>query len=383
MARVKQIKKVPIERRGLVSPEVLSYDEDNLYPQRIWWMIAGSNSAMMAARELSDNILCDGFVNDNVSNHKNDNGRTLGEVLSNIAWDWARFGAAYLVVQYDATGKAVNVYNMAFEQVRIKLNADYKNDSKVRAYKVFNNWERSADLSTDVNTAKEYPAYNPESVLSEIEACGGIENYPGQIIEISKIKYKGYPLSTFHTVQNEMSVEQLNGTYLRRQFDSGFLSNSIIEFQEIEGNDDNDIDSLNEEFENGIASMAGADASCSVLTIRRKIMDETQSVRRTELNTPINKDLYNAYLEPIRKNICMAAYNLPVALVDLSVIGGGLSASGEIIKELRKMYREKLLPVRNLISETLAKIFESEYSVFAIDDKLNQVNANENVNTNN
>lgn len=365
--------KPPIVRVGNTSDDVLNYDSDNMYPQRIWWLLAASNTGMAAANEMASNIVCDGFANQKLGEHLNAHNDSLNNILSKIAFDYARFGGYYLNVQYNALGKAVNVYHIPFEYVRIKLNDDYKKDSIVRAYKVFNNWERSSDLSNETKKATEYKAYNPDSVLAEIEEVGGIENYNGQILCVARTKFKGYPMSPFHTVQNHLNIEHLNSVYLMRQFSNGFKDCSIIEFEEIQGSDGEGYNP-NEEFMDALSSMRGADAASSFLAIQRPVMTDQASVRRTDLSSHVDKDLYKAYLEPISKQICMAAENLPLALIDISVLGGGLNTSGSILVELRRTYRERLLSIRNDISQSLARVFGVSELEFQIDDKLNQVN---------
>lgn len=372
MSNVTVIKQ-PLSRKGLTSADIISYDDDNLYPQKVWWLIAASKTAIKAAGKMAENIECDGFTNQAIGMHKNAHRQTLNEILSLISFDMARFNGAYLLIQYNALGQAVNVYHIPFEYVRIKANEDYKMDSKVRAYKVFNNWEKASDLNTDVQDAKEYNAYNPESVLAEIEEAGGIENYAGQLYEISMIKYKGYPLSPFHAVRDEMEIERQNSMFLKRKFSNGFMDCSVIEYQSFDGANDEE-SSNNQAFEQGLKSMTSAENAASFVTVTRDMFaDNTPLIRKIDLSTPIDKDLYKAFTEPLKKDICGAAENLPIGLIDSTMIQAGMSSGGDIIKELRKMYRESLLRYRNKISESLAIIFGSDYATFAIDDKLNQV----------
>lgn len=381
MSSIRLIKaEQPITRSGISSSDVISYDSDNIYPQRIWWLLAASTTGISAAQAMADNIECDGFANSQIGIHENMNGDSLNDILTKISFDIARFGGYYLNIQYNALGEAVNVYHIPFEQVRIKMNSDYKEDSRVREYKVFNNWEKSSDLSTDISKAVDYKAYNPDNVLSEIEAVGGIENYSGQILCVSKRKFKGYPLSPFHTVQSQLDAEALNATYVRRQLSNGFKDCSIVEFEEIQNSSDESGTDVNDEFMGTLAAMQGANAASSFLAIKRPIMNEQSSVRVTPLNTAVDKDYYRALLEPLQKSICMAANNLPIPLIDMTSVTGSLNTSGNIITECRKMYRESLLSYRNMISSSLAKIFGVSEDMFLIDDKLNQVNANVNNN---
>ena len=74
------------------------------------------------------------------------------------------------------------------------------------------------------------------------------------------------------------------------------------------------------------------------------------------VGTPIESSLYIAYNEPLRKDIAVACYNVPIPLIDSSLISFS-NASGEVIKEMQKVYRRSLSKVRMRISRDLSYIF--------------------------
>ncbi len=81
--------------------------------------------------------------------------------------------------------------------------------------------------------------------------------------------------------------------------------------------------------------------------------------------------LVPAYVEPLRKDIAIAPYNKPLPLIDSSLLTFS-NASGEVIKELQKVYRNSLLKVRERISRELSQLFNIDPSLTEIRNKFDE-----------
>ena len=115
--------------------------------------------------------------------------------------------------------------------------------------------------------------------------------------------------------------------------------------------------------------MMGSENAGSVLTVRdENVATDKPFIKVDQLGSPIDKDLYRAYVEPLRKDIAIAAYTIPLPLIDSSLLTFS-NASGEVIKELQKVYRNSLAKVRERISRELAQVFNVDLSVTEIDNK--------------
>ena len=124
-------------------------------------------------------------------------------------------------------------------------------------------------------------------------------------------------------------------------------------------------DAEQDDFRSALTDLMGSDNAGAVLTVRDdNMMDSDRPfIKVDQVGSAIDKELYKAYVEPIRKDIAIAAWNLPIPLMDSSAVSY-TNASGEVIKELQRVYRRSLLKVRNRISRELFQLFnvDSEYT---------------------
>lgn len=346
---------------------VINYGEGNLYPQEIAELIYASKTASAAVEKMTENIICEGFKNKEFAEMTNGNGCNMNDVLEATANDVARFKGWAWVVQYGLTPAGYqprNVYNVPFEYVRAEMNDNYKNDPTVKSWRVFNNWEKQSVKSTSVKgNSIVYPTYNPESFAAEVEECGGIENHKGQLLYVNLSTTRPYPISTFHAVRNEMGAEDKNGRYVNRTLGRGFHMCSIVSHGDFE------TEQAQQEFRDTLAEMMGSENAGSVLTVRdENVATDKPFIKVDQLGSPIDRELYRAYVEPLRKDIAIAAYNIPLPLIDSSLLTFS-NASGEVMKELQRIYRNSLAKVRDRISRELYQVFGLDPSVTEIENK--------------
>lgn len=71
--------------------KVINYGGDNLYPQTISNLIYASKTAYSAVEKISENIICEGFEDEEFANKTNGHGCNMNDVLDATANDVARF----------------------------------------------------------------------------------------------------------------------------------------------------------------------------------------------------------------------------------------------------------------------------------------------------
>ena len=345
--------------------KIMNYGSDNLYPQNIANLIYASKSATAAVEKATENIMCEGFANPEFAARTNANGQNMDDILEATANDVARFKGWAWIIQYGFTPSGfapVNIYPVPFEFVRAELSDNYMKNPKVYKWKVFNNWDRTnVKASNPSENSTTYPTYDPANFMNEVnEDYGGdFTSHPGQLLYVNLGTTKPYPLSTFHAVQNEMGAEEKNGKYVNRTLGRGFHMLSIVTHGRFEE------DAEQDDFRSALEDLMGSDNAGAVLTVRDdNMMDSDRPfIKVDQVGSAIDKDLYKAYVDPIRKDIAIAAWNLPMPLMDSSAVSY-TNASGEVIKELQRVYRRSLLKVRNRISRELFQLFnvDSEYT---------------------
>ena len=347
--------------------KIITYGDGNLYPQEIANLIYASKTASAAVEKLTENIICEGFKNEEFRNITNDNGYNMDDILENTANDLARFKGWAWIVQYglrEGGYVPVGVYNVPFEYVRAEKSENYLKDPKIYKWRVFNNWDRQTVKATQVmQNSTVYNTYDPKNAPNEIADCGGLENYNGQLLYVNLCTTRPYPISTFHSVRNEMDAENKNGKYVSRTLGRGFHMCSIVTHGEFE------TDQEQQDFTDTLAEMMGSENAGSVLTVRNNNIEQKDKfITVDQLGSPIDRELYKAYVEPLRKDIAISAYNIPLPLIDSSLLTFS-NASGEVIKELQKVYRNSLSKVRQRISRELAQMFGVDISFTEINNK--------------
>lgn len=350
--------------------KVINYGDGNLYPQEIAELIYASKTASAAVEKMTENIICEGFKNKDFAEKTNGNGYNMNDILEATANDVSRFKGWAWIVQYGVTPsgyRPIDVYNVPFEYVRAELHANYQKDPTVKRWRVFNNWLKDSIKATSVEqNSTVYPTYDPDNFAAEVEECGGIENHKGQLLYVNLGTTRPYPLSLFHAVRNEMGAEDKNGRYVNRTLGRGFHMCSIVSHGDFE------TEAAQEDFRNTLSEMMGSENAGSVLAVRdENVGTDKPFIKVDQLGSPIDKDLYKAYVEPLRKDIAIAAYNIPLPLIDSSLMTFS-NASGEVIKELQKVYRNSLAKVRYRISRELFQIFDLDPAITEIKNKFEE-----------
>lgn len=338
-----------------VSEKIVGYGDGNLYPQIISELIYASKTASLSVERLSEAIECEGFKNREFGEIKNAHGDNMDDILNMLAYDVARFRGCAVIVQYGGDYRPKMIYPVPFEYVRAGLNKDYLTNPVIHKYVVFNNWDRQNIKSTVLDKmAVTYPAFNPDSFANEVIEYGGIENHPGQLLYMNFFTTKPYPLSPFHAVQSEMQAEAMNSTYVERTLTRGFHMCSIVSHGDFTEQEEQD------NFVNGLKEIMGAQGAGSALLVRDDNLMLPQSrpfIKVDQLGTPIDANLYKAYNEPLKKDIASQAYNIPIPLVDSSLISFS-NASGEVVKEMQKVYRRSVTKLRSKLSREIARALD-------------------------
>ena len=338
-----------------VSEKIVGYGDGNLYPQIISELIYASKTASLSVERLSEAIECEGFKDRTFGEIKNAHGDNMDDILNMLAYDVARFRGCAVIVQYGGDYRPKMIYPVPFEYVRAGLNKDYLTNPVIHKYVVFNNWDRQNIKSTVLDkTAVTYPAFNPDNFANEVIEYGGIENHPGQLLYVNFFTTKPYPLSPFHAVQSEMQAEAMNSTYVERTLTRGFHMCSIVSHGDFAEQEEQD------NFVRGLKEIMGAQGAGSALLVRDDSTMLPQSrpfIKVDQLGTPIDANLYKAYNEPLKKDIASQAYNIPIPLVDSSLISFS-NASGEVVKEMQKVYRRSVTKLRSKLSREIARAMD-------------------------
>ena len=207
---------------------IQSYGADNLYPQNIVAITSSSGTAQLCLDRYEKFVEGYGFDNEFLAEYKvNRDGDTLDDLLKLVAGDLTRHGGFALHVNYNVLGQITEINHYPFEQCRleekddrgfvahIKTHIDWKGDTTKNGKRVFVN-ESSIQTFNVFNP-------DPEVVMKEIEACGDIEAYKGQILWVSKDGKNQYPTPIYDPAVTDISTDEGLGNIKYRNVRNNFL----------------------------------------------------------------------------------------------------------------------------------------------------------------
>ena len=147
--------------------KIIPYDKDNLYPNKIKSIAQRSGTTMSAIGTLSSFISGEGF--EGMNQIVNSECATLWDILRHITVSKAMYNGFALHFNYNMLGQLSEITPINFEFVR------WSKD--LNKYIVNSDWSRRNRRNEEF----EYHQYNPKTVIAEINSCGGIEKYAGQV----------------------------------------------------------------------------------------------------------------------------------------------------------------------------------------------------------
>lgn len=208
-----------ILKRENKSNDVLSYDEDNVYPQRIKDILNASGTAKRSTEVYAKFIIGGGFKDKlfykSVVNEK---GLTADKLLRFAANDFSEMGGCAYHINYNGLLQKTDISNIPFEYCRIGCS------SKAGMIAVYDDWDCTKKNRIDLNEIKWYHRYINDKtiILSQIASVGGILNYNGQI------KYPAnYPLAPVDPVIEDVLSDKNIKTFTEKELKNGFNPSMI------------------------------------------------------------------------------------------------------------------------------------------------------------
>lgn len=205
-----------------------SYGDDNLYPQNIMAITGASGTAQLCLNRYEKFVEGYGFNNDFFSEMTvNREGVTMDDLLHQVAGDITHFGGFALHINYNVLGQITEVNFMPFEQCRLEETDDAGNVAHILTHCDWKgdktkNGQKQQVLEKFINR---FDVFNPapDVVMKQIDACGGIESYKGQILWLSMDGKNQYPVPLYDAVITEISTDEGLGNIKYRNVRNNFL----------------------------------------------------------------------------------------------------------------------------------------------------------------
>ena len=217
------------------------WGENNDYPQSVKEIVNASATGKPCVNTYGKFIGGKGFADISVAEMViNRFGQTNDYLLSLIKDDYSHFGAFAIHVNYDLNGKITEKQHIPVETCRFEqLDENFQ----------FNRIALHQDWGQRFTNLKRFRKedivfinlFNHDTVLQEIELCGGIENYKGQIFFFSNQGDKTYPLPIFDNVITDMNTEEGISNVSNRNARNSFMPSCVfIDKRNTQNSIDND-----------------------------------------------------------------------------------------------------------------------------------------------
>ena len=224
--KISNIKAEPdrVETTDNTSLNIQLYGKNNDYPQKLKQVTAASGTAISCISTYAKFIQGGGFSDPAFYRMKvNSAGLTNDQLLSFVSKDIADFKGFSLHFNYNVLGEITDINFVPFEHCRMVLEDQ---NGRVEKIAVHRDWTKRKRLTTINSTTIQYiDKFNPipEVVRHQIQACGGIEQYKGQILWYSFDGEGVYPKPLYDSVITDISTEAGISNVLYRNVRYNFL----------------------------------------------------------------------------------------------------------------------------------------------------------------
>lgn len=346
--------------------KIVEFGDKNDYPQLIEMLINSSKTGKAVSKIYSNFLSGQGFENDAINNiviATDARGKkvTLYDLLRQTCTNLAKNNGAYIHLDLNLNKEVANPKPIPFKFCRFTATDDYKYSPKIAVY---DNWERSNDTTVNRNNTfdkkniKEYNVFNlnDAAFLSQIQNCGGIENFNGQVYFLFLDNEFLYPLSPFDSVYLDLDTEAQISIFKNNTIRNGFFDKTIFRTA-------TQTDSDRELLTSKIHNMMGADGD-NVLVIEDDINPDSGELEKNngfvvdKIQAQISPDLFENWEKSVANSIRKVVNGLPAVLIDYEE--GKLSTtSGESIIQATNFFNAMTQSERKSISQAFSEIFKN------------------------
>lgn len=257
---------------------IQNYGLSNDYPQKIKTVTSASVTAKGCISTYQKFMQGGGFAD--LLFYKsiiNSRGLVCDQLLNRIAKDIADYGGFSLHVNYNLLGKITDVSHVPFEHCRMAIEDESTGCvHKIALHRDWTRLKRKTVISK--NTIQYIDVYNPikEVVLAQIEACGGIDNYKGQIYYFSLDGDFIYPKPIYDAAITDISTESGISNVIYRNARMNFMPAGMLirKTSQRSGIDNKDGRPLPDTFSQSFKKFQGDENACKIIDVEVEFGEE-------------------------------------------------------------------------------------------------------------
>ncbi|WP_165022137.1 hypothetical protein [Dysgonomonas sp. ZJ279] len=324
----------------------ISYDRDNLLPQRI---IELNNESAINKAVIENKVtyICGRGVKDSAYYGQPNPSDDWDALIEKTAKDYVTFGGFCFQVILNENGKTVSIYHTDFSKIRVGQVNEY---GASLSFFLSNDWRKTTGKYAPV----EIRAYGAEEMGKGVPYLYYYKDYE------PSLDY--YPIPQYYSALSYIEADGLLGKFYRNSINNGFVPSTIITMPS------NPADSEKEQFQHDIeSSYAGTNGASSIVVL----WGESQEIKPvvTSYAASNNADLYNNVDEIIFQKIISAHRLTSPTLAGLSG-SGNLSGNASEIVNAYMLYNSTVIhKLRRKILDTLSQfVINNGYAKLEIDD---------------
>ena len=338
--------------------EIQMWGSDNLYPHLSLGLLSASVVGKECAERYAKFLMGFGFSDvglaSMVVNRRN---QRANAVLRSAADDLANLHGFALHFNYNAAGQKTTMTPVPFENCRLGVEDDW---GAVQYIAVHPDWAMTSGKkkikAPNRSTVDYIDVYNPdpEVVLSQIERAGGIENYKGQILWVSRAGGYNYPTVKYDAASTDLSTDEgLANVRYRNVRNNFFPAGMLVTVSptKIEGDSDNADDDEDGFDPEKFKVFQGDENTAKIASIEvSNIADAPQFVEFPTKN-------YDKDFTVTSQSTTEAIYSAFGQEAFYRLKSGSLGFSQDIISDTYNMYSEYTTFERDLLAETFTEAF--------------------------
>lgn len=349
---IHQVKKPArrINYKFLRSLGIKSYGEDNLYPQRLRDLINSSRNGRTCVERRASYIEANGITPEEVGVFQvNSGGDTLNDLVHLIAEDVAYYDGLAIHVNYTIEGKISSISHVPFECCRL---AEEIEGGGVPAIFTHVDWSGQTSqggkvIPVNSTTVARYHTFDarPEVVLREIEEAGGVENYNGQILYLSRAGRNTYPLPLADAILTDLSTDEALSNVNYRNARNNFMpAGAFVVKRGLNANESN-------------SSMADDLATFQGDTnLGKLLIFEVETEEDMPKWMPIQGESYDGKFANTSKDVMESIYALFNQEGFARLRSGSVGFSSDILEQVKIEYAEAVVKYQRLIVRALHQI---------------------------
>lgn len=334
-----------LENKIIKTEGILSYDEDNLYPQRLINIVANSGIAKSCLR-VYQKFIC-GVGAKDLDFYKaviNSEGMTVDKFIRYLANQKGMFNGVAFHVNRDANLNITEINEVRYEDVRISTEFENK-------LVIYDNWERRKGKpfkKADFQFIDKYTS-NKEIIAEQVKEAGGFENWNGQLFYPAE-----YTIAEFDAVLEDMLTDGALKGFRLRSVESNFMASHIMVTGSTEGEGD-EAEQAQQDFKETLETFQGSENTAKILVIEKEREEDVFEIHKVEIQN------FDGILEHTKNDVKEAIIESFLIPKPLLLKGNNSIGESKEIENSKEFYNDITADDRLQIEEILKEIFEQWY----------------------